>query len=105
MLLYSAFYTAFFLKSLLSGNYIAPSDSLDFGVAAFLSSPSLWTQGMFSGYPIAADPQALTWYPVLHLFRLLGLDWNLFLISGYVVASTTGFLLVRRLTGSNLAVG
>jgi len=103
LLLYSAFYAAFFLKSLLTGNYIAPSDSLDFGVAAFLSSPSLWTQGMFSGYPIAADPQALTWYPVLHLFRLLGLDWNGFLISGYVVASTTCFLLVRRLTGSNLA--
>lgn len=58
---------------------------------------------MYSGYPIAADPQALTWYPVLHLFRLLGLDWNGFLISAYVVASATCFLLVRRLTGSNLA--
>ena len=103
LLLYGAFYATFFLKSLLSGNYIAPSDSLDFGVAAFLSSPALWTQGMYSGYPIAADPQALTWYPVLHLFRLLGLDWNGFLISAYVVASATCFLLVRRLTGSNLA--
>lgn len=103
LLLYSAFYTAFFLKSLLSGNFIAPSDSLDFGVAAFLSSPALWTQGMYSGYPIAADPQALTWYPVLHLFRLLGLDWNNFLLSAYVIASTTCFLFVRRLTGSNLA--
>ena len=103
LLLYGAFYSAFFLKSLLSGNYIAPSDSLDFGVAAFLSSPALWTQGMYSGYPIAADPQALTWYPVLHFFRLLGLDWNGFLISAYVVASATCFLLVRRLTGSNVA--
>ena len=103
LLLYGAFYSAFFLKSLLSGNYIAPSDSLDFGVAAFLSSPALWTQGMYSGYPIAADPQALTWYPVLHLFRLFGLGWNGFLISAYVVASATCFLFVRRLTGSNLS--
>ena len=100
---YTAFYAAFFLRSLLSGNYIAPSDSLDFGVAAFLSSPTLWTDGMYSGYPIAADPQSLTWYPILYLFRLTGLDWNGFLISAYVIASTTAFVLVRRLTGSNLA--
>jgi hypothetical protein len=101
--LYGLFYAAFFVQSFLSGDYIAPSDSLDFGVAAYLSSPALWTQGMYSGYPIAADPQALTWYPVLHLFHTLGADWNLFLIAAYVIASATGFLFVRRLTGSNLA--
>jgi hypothetical protein len=103
VLLYGGFYAVFFLRSLLTGNFIAPSDSLDFGVAAFLATPSLWTQGMYSGYPIAADPQSLTWYPVLHLFRFLGLDWNGFLISAYVIASATCFLFVRRLTGSSLA--
>jgi hypothetical protein len=76
---------------------------LDFGVAAYLSRPTLWTDAMFSGYPIAADPQSLTWYPLLHLFRLAGLDWNLFLISAYVLASATASLFVRRLTGSTLA--
>ena len=101
---YSLFYGAFFLRSLLSGNYIAPSDSLDFGVAAYLSRPALWTDAMYSGYPIAADPQSLTWYPILHLFRSMGLDWNLFLISAYVIASSMAFLLMRRLTGS-LAAG
>ena len=100
---YAAFYGAFFLRSLLSGNYIAPSDSLDFGVAAFLSRPALWTDAMYSGYPIAADPQSLTWYPVLYLFRLAGVDWNGFLLSAYVIASATVFLLVRRLSGSTLA--
>src|SRR5258706_13267741 len=59
LLMYSVFYAAFFLQGFLSGNYIAPSDSLDFGVADFLSSPALWTEGMWSGYPVAADPQAL----------------------------------------------
>jgi hypothetical protein len=100
---YAAFYGAFFLRSLLSGNYIAPSDSLDFGVAAFLSPPTLWTDAMYSGYPIAADPQSLTWYPVLSLFRLAGVDWNGFLLSAYVIASATAFLLVRRLSRSALA--
>ena len=101
--LYVAFYCGFFYQSFLSNNFIAPSDSLDFGVAAYLSEPAIWTQGMYSGYPIAADPQSLTWYPVLHLFRFAGLDWNLFLISAYMIASTGCFLLVRRMTGSNLA--
>ena len=87
LFLYGLFYAAFFLQSFLSGNYIAPSDSLDFGVADYLSSPALWTQGMYSGYPIVADPQALTWYPVLRLFRALGADWNIFLIAAYVIAS------------------
>src|SRR3954469_20121012 len=71
VLLFSAFYFVFFLRDLLSGNYLAPGDSLDFGVADYLSSPALWTEGMWSGYPIAADPQSLTWYPALQLFRAL----------------------------------
>ncbi len=100
---YALFYAAFFAQGFLTSNLIAPSDSLDFGVAAFLSAPALWTGGMFSGYPIAADPQALTWYPLLHLFRATGLGWNAFLVASYVVASATCFLLVRRLTGSTLA--
>ena len=102
-LAYAAFFGAFFWRSLMSGYYIAPSDSLDFGVAAYLSPVMLWTQAMYSGYPIAADPQSLTWYPLLHAFRALGLDWNLFLISAYSIACTTCFLFVRRLTGSTLA--
>jgi hypothetical protein len=102
-LLYAAFYTAFFLESLLTGDYIAPGDSLDFGVAAYLSSPSLWTHGMYSGYPIIADPQSLTWYPLLQAFRAMGVSWNAFMIVPYVIASTACFLLVRRVTGSNLA--
>jgi hypothetical protein len=100
---YAAFYGAFFWKSLASGYYIAPSDSLDFGVAAYLSPFALWTEGMYSGYPIAADPQSLTWYPVLRLFRLLGADWNIFLISAFAIAGATCYLFVRRLTGSNVA--
>ena len=100
---YTAFYGAIFWGSLWSDNYIAPSDSLDFGVAAYLSPFALWTEGMYSGYPIAADPQSLTWYPVLRLFRLVGADWNVFLVSAFVIASATCFLFVRRLTGSTVA--
>ena len=33
VVMYGVFYGAFFLQGFLSGNYIAPSDSLEFGVA------------------------------------------------------------------------
>ena len=103
LLMFTLFYGAFFLRSLLSGNYIAPSDSLDFGVADYLSPPALWTDTIWSGYPVAADPQALMWYPLLRLFRALGIHWNIFLLSAYVIASTTCFMLVRRITRSAVA--
>ena len=103
VLLFAAFYAAVFYQSLTSGLYIAPSDSLDFGLAAFLSPQTLWTDGMYSGYPIAADPQSMTFYPPFQAARWLGAGWNAFMISAFVIASTTAFVLVRSLTGSALA--
>lgn len=103
LLIYGLFYATFFIQSFLSGNLLAPSDSLDFGVADYLSSVAIWTDGMFSGFPVAADPQSLVWYPLLQACRLLDVDWNVFLISAYAIAGASAFLLIRRLTGSNLA--
>jgi len=104
LLLFSLFFSLVFLQGLRSTDYlIAPGDALDLGVADYLAPPSLWTEGLYSGHAIAADPQSLTWYPVLHLFRLLGLGWNVFMVAPYVLASAACFLLVRRLTGSTIA--
>jgi hypothetical protein len=100
---YSLFYLAFFARSLTGVNEIAPGDALDFGLATFLSPTTVWTDAMYSGYPILADPQALAWYPVFHVMRALGCSWTLFEIAGYVIASTTAFLLVRRVTHSTIA--
>ena len=103
LLLYLLFYLAFFRPSLTTGVEIAPGDALDFGLSTFLSPTTVWTDAMYSGYPIIADPQALSWYPVFQLMRALGFSWTLFEIVGYVIASTTAFLLVRRLTASSIA--
>ncbi len=100
---YALFYSVFFIQSLRSTSYIAPSDSLDFGMSTFIAEPALWTDGMYSGYPVAADPQTLTWYPILRLFQALHFPWNAFMIAAYVIASAACFLLVRRVTGSTLA--
>ncbi len=96
---YALFYLAFFGRSLASPNLIAPSDSLDFGLASFLSKQHVWTGAMYSGYPIGADPQSLMWYPLFRLFNSLGWGWDLFMISPYFLASVTCFLFVRRLSG------
>ena len=104
LVLFSVFFGLVFLQGLRSAGYlIAPGDALDLGVADYLAPPSFWTEGLYSGYAIAADPQSLTWYPLIHLFRLLGIGWNVFVVVPYVVASTACLLLVRRLTGSTLA--
>jgi hypothetical protein len=103
LILFSLFFSLVFLQGLRSAYLIAPGDALDLGVADYLSAPSFWTEGLYSGYAIAADPQSLTWYPLLHLFRLLGIGWNVFMVAPYVLASAACLLLVRRLTGSTVA--
>ena len=52
---YIAFYLLFFGRSFSTGRYIAPSDSFDFRLSAFLSRQEVWTEYLFSGYPIGAD--------------------------------------------------
>lgn len=103
LLAFTVFFGLFFLRSLVSTNLIAPSDSLDFGVSTYLSHPQLWTDGIWSGYPAAADPFTETWYPVLQVMRFLGVPWNYFLLSGYVITGVSACLFVRVLTGSMMA--
>ena len=82
---------------------IAPGEPLVSVLSTLLSLTTVWTDAMYSDYPIIADPQALSWYPIFHLMRALGFSWTLFEIAGYVLASTTAFLLVRRITASTTA--
>ena len=47
---FGLFYAAFFAQSFTSGDLLAPSDSLDFGLAAYLSPLQIWTDSLYSGY-------------------------------------------------------
>ncbi len=100
---YSLLYTAFFAPVLFAGRVLANGDGFLFGLPAFLAGRELWTDMLFAGYPTAADPQMMAWYPVAAIFALAGLDgFNLFVLSGYVLASTFAFGYARALTGSTL---
>ncbi|MBW4540341.1 MAG: YfhO family protein [Myxacorys chilensis ATA2-1-KO14] len=82
---------------------MAYGDALAYYLPAFSSPRTLWTPLLFSGFPIAADPQIQTWYPLSLLFSLLPHAWNSFVICAYVLASCFTYGYVHSLTQSKLA--
>jgi hypothetical protein len=90
------FYGLFFLPSLVDGKIIAPGDGILFYYPALTQGWQIWSTEIFSGFPIFGDPQFLTWYPL----RILGFDYNAFLISGYILASFFTFVLLFEVTRS-----
>src|SRR5262249_28235999 len=99
---YTALYVLFFAPVLCTGRLLVPGDGVLQYLPAFLGEKSLWESFTFGGFPHAADPQNLTWYPLMRLFALTGW-WNGFVIAAYVLASSCTFGLVWRLTGCRLA--
>ncbi len=58
---------------------------------------------IYGGFPIAADPQNMSWYPLAVILYLIPHSWNIFAISAYVIASSLAFALVSTLTKSRTA--
>jgi hypothetical protein len=96
-------YTLFFSPVLFSNRLLAPGDGISYFLPAFYSAKTLWTNLIFSGYPIAADPQNMTWYPPAFLLGLIPHSWNAFVVLAYVLAASFSFYYVYILTNSNLA--
>lgn len=68
----------------------------------FVSPMRFWNPYVSSGFPTAADPQTMSWYPVMWLFKGLG-SWNAFALSPFVLAGCFTYGYVRSVTGSRLA--
>lgn len=98
---YTGIYLLFFSPVLFSGRLLAPGDGTFCYLPNFLVK-SLWDPFLFSGYPIAFDPQAMILYPLSWLFSSLG-SWNGFVLSAYVLASSFTFGYVYTVTQSRLA--
>src|SRR5262245_54565531 len=96
---YVLLFTFFFSPVLFSGRILAISDSLSLYLPSFLSPVSLWEPNLQSGFPVAADLQNATWYPIARLFALFGF-WNAFVISGYVLLSCFSYAYTYFLTKS-----
>lgn len=101
---FSFFYILFFSPVLFSDKLLAhAADGIAYFLPAFYSPISLWTEFIFAGYPIAADPQNMTWYPPAFLLSLVPNAWNAFIVSAYVLASSFAYCYAYVLTSSPLA--
>jgi len=100
---FSILYTLFFSPVLFSDKLLAPGDGIIYYVPAFYSVKTLWTDLILSGFPVAADPQVETWYPVSLILSLIPNSWNAFVLSAYVLASCFTYGYVYSLTNSRLA--
>ncbi|MBU6451175.1 MAG: YfhO family protein [Cyanobacteria bacterium REEB67] len=93
-----------FGPGLLRGLVLAPEDNFVQNFPAFAAGDRLWTSLLLSGFPVLADPQVQYFYPLARLVKLLGpdliFDFNVYVVSGFVLAAFFAALLARRLSGS-----
>ncbi len=99
---YALFYAAFFSPVCFSNRLLAPGDGLVYYVPGFYAPLTLWTHFLHAGFPVAADPQIQSWYPLKLLYSQSG-AWNSFVISAYVLASCFAYSYVYTLTTSSFA--
>ncbi|MGI8734786.1 MAG: YfhO family protein [Pyrinomonadaceae bacterium] len=101
---YSLLFLAFFLPVILKDHLLAVGgDGLYIYLPNFYSKKVLWDLLLFAGFPMMADPQVMTWYPPATLLSLLPNGWNIFMLFGYVAASSFTYGYVYSLTNSRLA--
>ena len=101
---YTLFFAVFFSPVILRGSLLAVGgDGLYIYIPNFYSHKVLWDTLLFSGFPMMADPQVMTWYPPAFLLSLLPGAWNIFVILAYVCASSFMYGYVYALTQSRLA--
>src|SRR5260370_19901607 len=101
---YTLLFVGFFFASLYQGHFLAVGhDGIYFYLPNFYSQKVLWDALLFSGFPMMADPQAMTWYPPAALLSLLPGTWNLFMLLAYVLGSSFMYGYVFALTRSRFA--
>jgi Bacterial membrane protein YfhO len=97
------FYLIFFSPFIFHHQLLAFGDGISYFLPAYYSPRSLWTDLVFGGYPLAADPQNMTWYPPSLLLSLIPHSWNAFVILAYVLAGSFSYCYAYTLTSSRLA--
>jgi len=100
---FSTLFTAFFSPILFSEKLLAPGDGIVYYIPALYSAKTLWTDLIFGGYPIAADPQNQTWYPLSFLFNSSPQLWNAYVVIAYVLAASFSYCYMYIVTRSRLA--
>ncbi|HEY8667669.1 MAG TPA: YfhO family protein [Tepidisphaeraceae bacterium] len=103
MAFFVGLYVLFFAPVLFTHRLLAPGDGLAYYLPTYQIAKTTWSDLTFSGFPLAADPQAMTWYPPARILALLPHSWNVFVVFAYVLASTGMYFFVRAIARSTLA--
>src|ERR1043166_9746881 len=84
---YVVLVTVFFSPAIFRGISLAVgSDALYNFLPYFHSKKVLWDRFVFAGFPMMADPTAMSWYPPAWIFSYLG-SWDLFMMAAFISAS------------------
>lgn len=97
---YAFLFTIFFSPVLFHNQLLAPGDGIVYYLPGYYARNALWTSLIFSGFPFAADPQTMTWYPPALLLSLFSSSWNTFMVLAYVLASTFTYFFAKEISGS-----
>jgi Bacterial membrane protein YfhO len=106
---FALLFTLLFLPIFCSDQIFAGGDNIAYYLPAFYARRELWTNLIFSGYPIAADSQNMTWYPPALLLSLIDANhhniiwWNIFVVMAYALAGSFTYGYIYTITRSPLA--
>ena len=104
VLFFTALFVVFFSPSILRGAPLAVgADGQNLYFPNFLGRKVFWDHMIFAGFPMMADPQAMTWYPPALLLSLIPGSWNLLILLAYVLTASFIYGYILTVTESRLA--
>ena len=101
---YTLLYLLFFSPALIRGYLLAVgADGQHLYLPNYHARKVLWDTAIFTGFPMMADPQVMSWYPPALLLSQFSGTWNLFILLAYVAASCFMYGYVLTVTNSRFA--
>ena len=98
--IYTLYLAVMFAPKLMEGVVLAFEDGKVQNYPAFAAAGRFWTPYLFCGFPVLADPQVATFYPLMQISRLLPGGFNIYVLGAYLLAMTGAALLSYRLCRS-----
>ena len=100
-LVYTLFFIYFFSPVLFSSK-LFPSDGL---LPSFFSSIEFWTNTLFAGYPVFAEIQWQTFYPIRIIFGVFpgNIGFNLYVIFAYILSAFCTYGYVFAITRHSIS--
>lgn len=102
LFLFVLIYVLFFGVVIFNHKLLGPGDGFIESLANFTADKNAWTQNLYNGYPLQADPQVMAWYPVEVILNFFHLSFNVYEMLAFIFASFFTYLFSFKLTGYTL---